>query len=335
MTMTQRPRRRTAVLAGALAAVALAGACGDPATQAGATSLRDALGLDGSDFREREAKVQEAVRRCMDEEGFDYVPMDPSAMNVEVHAPGSDDNAEFRRTKGYGITTTFGDRPESEAGSQGSDPNQAIRDARSDEDKAAYDKALFGSAANAAGEGDFAVRIGPGPGGGGPEEATAAPDLSEAGCFGRAQESVGESDKVQELGPKLQELEERISSDPRMVKADTAWAACMSDGGFDFEKPDDVQPYLFDKLQALLGDGDGGGPDSSQAPGAITFGGPPPDSPELAALQQEELALAKADDACSEKTGRRETTRKVRAEAEKQFLADNPGLGGDDAGGKD
>jgi hypothetical protein len=50
-------------------------------------------------------------------------------------------------------------------------------------------------------------------------------------------------------------------------------------------------------------------------------------SPELASLQREELALAKADDACSESTGRRDTAKKVRAEAEKRFLDEHPDLG--------
>lgn len=340
MHTTSGRARRTAVLAGAMAIAALAGACGDPAAKPGAASVRDALGVDDTDFREREAKVQEAVRKCMEEEGFDYIPMDPSAMNVQIRSPGSDDNAEFRRTKGYGITTTFGDKPESE--DHGSDPNEAIRSALSEEERKAYDKALFGAAAKEAGGGNFSVRVGPGPGGADVDESSSGPSLSEAGCFGKAQASVGDGNRIERVGPKLKELEERISSDPRMVTANAAWAACMSDAGYDFEKPEDIPPYLFAKLQKLQDDSDGGSgddgadPDATAPDGAITFGGPPPDSPELAALQQEELALAGADDACSVKTGRRDIAKKVRTEAEKQFLADNPDLAGDDAGdGKD
>ena len=52
------------------------------------------------------------------------------------------------------------------------------------------------------------------------------------------------------------------------------------------------------------------------------------DEAELAKLQQEELSIARADDDCSEKSGRRATAKKVRAELEKQFLEDNPDLGG-------
>lgn len=335
-TTLGRRRRRTSMVAGALAAVALAGACGDRAPDAAPATVGEALGLDGSDFREREAKVQEAVRRCMEDEGFDYIPMDASAMNVQIRSPGSDDNAEFRRTKGYGITTTFGDRPTSSVEVEGdSDPNQMIREALTEEEQAAYDKALFGAAAGEARRGEFAVRVGPGPGGAvAAEDAGEAPDLFQAGCFGKAQSEVGDNNRLQRVGPRLQEMEERISSDPRMVKANADWAACMADAGFDFDKPEDIVPFLFGKLQALHEDGDDGAQDDPEAPRGITIGGPPPDSPELAALQQEELALAKVDDDCSERTDRRDTAKKVRAEAEKQFLADNPDLGRDAGDGE-
>jgi hypothetical protein len=331
-TPTAPRRGAIKALAGAAAAATavLLGACGSgDAGAAQVTSIEDALGLDENAIQEREAKVQEEVRRCMEAEGFDYLPMDPSRLNVRVIGPGREDNAEFRRTKGYGITTTFGERPAVEENS--ADPNGEIREAMSEEERQAYDKALFGAAA--AGEdggGSFSVRIGPGVGS--VEPAGEAPDPAQMGCFGQAQEKVGSNDKLERLGPQLQELQERIASDPRMVRANAAWAACMSEAGFDFETPEDIPPFLFGKVQELQQALDGG---TSDPPGGQDeLRAPDPEqmeallnSPELASLQREELALAKADDACSESTGRRDTAKKVRAEAEKRFLDEHPDLG--------
>ena len=331
-TNGRRRTRSALTIAGSIAAIALLGACGDPATKARATSVRDALGLDENAIHEREAKVQEEVRTCMVDEGFEYVPVDPSQMNVHMIGPGSDDNPHFRRTKGYGITTTIGDRPAFDEGS--SDPNQRIRAALSEADQKAYDTALFGKAAGNDDGGGFTVHIGPGVAVAGDE--AAAPDLDQAGCFGRAQQKVGDgNDKLQRVGPELQEMQERIASDPRMVKADAAWSACMSKAGFEFGTPDDIPPYLFGKVRELQesqgGGQDGESADTDAGPGGPAVGPPIADSPELALLQHEELALAKADDGCSEKTGRRATARKVRDEAERRFLEENPDLGNDTA----
>lgn len=332
-TDVRRRTRRVRAIGGSLAAIVLLGACGNPVTTTSTTSIGEALGMDETAFQEREAKVQEAVRKCMLAEGFEYVPADPSQMHIEVRSPGGDDNSAFRSTKGYGITTTIGDRPAASE-KDSSDPNQRIREALREEDQEAYDRALFGDV-EIGGDGNFVVRVGPGGGSVGDAtagEPAAAPDSAQAGCFGRAQQEVGGGeDELQQVGPELQELEERITSDPRLVKANTAWAACMSEAGFDFEKPEDIPAHLFDKLQELLKSQGGEATGGAQAGGGATVIPPIADSPELAALQKEELALARADDTCSDKTGRRTTARKVRAEAEKQFLEDNPDLGNDGA----
>lgn len=337
-------RARAAAGVASVVAMALLGACGDKPSEAAApTSIQDALGMDENAMQEREAKVQEEVRKCMAAEGFEYVPMDPSRMNVRMVGPGTEDDAEFRRTKGYGITTMFGEGASSaELGDDGGndDPNQKIREALSDEDKEAYDKALFGRTATKDGEhGTFSVQVGPGGVVTSDGEGEFGP--SEAGCFGKAQEAVGnDNERLQRVGPKLQELQERIASDPRMVKANADWAECMADAGYDFESPEKIPEFLFGKmsdLQEALGGG-GGDDGAGDSRGPVIIGGPGgggidveaiANSPELAALQREELAIAKADDGCAESTGRKDTAKKVRTEAEKRFLEENPNLGQD------
>lgn len=309
-------------LTGAAAMVAALGACGRTPTEARATTLAEALGMDKAAVEAREAKVQEEVRRCMAEQGFEYVPVDPSRLHLQVRGPGGDDSSEFRRTQGYGITTGItGVTEQTSARPDGDDPNRSVREGLSEADREAYDRALFGAAAvGHDGGGGFSITVGPGPAGGG-QSSSEAPRPEESGCFGKAQATYDAGAGLQRVGPELRDLQQRIASDARMVKADAAWSRCMGAAGYDFEKPDDVPPYLMGKLQELMGGGDDGG-------GGFHISGPPPtDSPELAALQREELALAKADDDCARRTGRREVAKKVRAEAERRFVEEHPDLG--------
>lgn len=335
-------RARAAAAVAGVVAIGLLGACGDrPSEAAAPTSIQDALGMDENAMQEREAKVQEEVRKCMAAEGFDYVPMDSSRMNIRMVGPGTEDDAEFRRTKGYGITTMFGEGAATAAlgdDAGNDDPNRKIREALSDEDKEAYDKALFGRTATVDGEGGtFSVQVGAGGVVTSDGEGEFGP--SEAGCFGQAQEAVGNDDeRLERVGPKLQELQERIASDPRMVKANADWAECMAGAGYDFESPDKIPQYLFGKMSDVQ-EALGGGGDDDDSRGPVVVGGPGgaidiealANSPELAALQREELAIAKADDGCAESTGRKDTAKKVRTEAEKRFLEENPNLGQDGA----
>ena len=325
-------RARAAVAVAGLVAIGLLGACGDkPSAAAAPTSIQEALGMDENAMQEREAKVQEEVRKCMAAEGFEYIPMDSSRMNIRMVGPGMEDDAEFRRTKGYGITTGFGGDAAATAalGDDGGsdDPNQKIREALSDEDKEAYDKALFGRTASAEGEGgSFSVQVGPGGVVTSDEDGEFGP--SEAGCFGQAQEAVGtDNDQLRRIGPKLQELQERIASDPRMVKANADWAECMADAGYDFESPEKIPEYLFGRMSELQeelgGDGGSDGPAVGGGTGAVIVGGPG------GGIDIE--AIAKADDGCAESTGRKDTAKKVRTEAEKRFLEENPTLGQDGA----
>lgn len=319
------PTRRSVTAVLALAAAALLGACGGgsspSAAKARPNSIEDALGFDEGSMQTREAKVQEEVRRCMQAEGFDYVPIDPSKQELVRVGPGfTNDDKEFRRTKGYGVSTLAGESPTNSSGND-SDPNQRVREALSEEDRKAYDRALFGVGAES----------GPGPGGGviirddapaGGHSGSEPGAKVDGGCFQAANEKVGGND-FEKVGPKLEELEERVRSDPRMVKVDAAWSTCMAGAGYDFERPDDIVPALFERMNSLIG-----GPSA----GSGVFTPPDPDNPELVELQRDELAMAKADDGCATKTGRTAVAKKVRAEAERRFLDENPDFGSDRAG---
>ena len=304
----------SAVLVGAMT---LSAACGGDrvSTDGRPRTLEEALGFDEASMQEREAKVQEQVRRCMKAQGFDYVPMDPSQQKlVRIGPGGGNDDRGFRRTKGYGVSTVLGVA----AGEQGlaSDPNERIRQSLSEEDRKAYDRALFGQAATGGGPvGGIIIREEPGPAGGGAD----AGGQLEGGCFQSANRKVG-GGNLERLGPKLEELEERINGDPRLVKADAAWSRCMAEAGHRYERPQDIVADLMARMAKLSG---------AASSGSGPVRPPDPDDPGLVDLQREELALAGADDECSDRTRRGEVARRVRAEAERRFLEDNPDFGQD------
>lgn len=330
--MALSPTRR--LLSATAAFIVLLASCGraDDGETAAAKkpdSLEEALGFGEEATQAREAKVQEAVRRCMQKEGFEYVPMDASQMNVHIVGRDGPGGPEDRATRGYGVTTGM-DGPTVNVPSGGNDANQAIREALSDSDRDAYDRALFGAGAHISddvdeGGGATSGFVAVAPVAGQTGEPGSPDEPENQGCFGRAQSEVG-GNGIDQIGPKLQELQERISADPRMVAVNAKWASCMTDAGFSFDSPDDIVPHLFGRLQKVLGGGQPGG-------GLVVGPGGLPDSPEMAALQRDELALAKADDACAKKTGRTAVAESVRTETERQFLEDNPDLGADKAEG--
>jgi hypothetical protein len=297
--------------------LALLAGCGSSDNGAKAQSFEEALGLDQASMEKREAKVQEAIRQCMKDEGFEYIPDTSGEMRFSF-GPGSGPTGDpdFKRTKGYGITTTFGEEPPS-ARSADSDPNAKIREALSEEDKRAYDIALHGQAeedmktGGPAGGGVIIRREaggdseGPGDGG---------PDFSSMGCFGKAEKEIPGGPA--ELGSSLKDLFSRFESDPRVVSVNAKWRTCMSKAGYDqFDKQNDIPDYLFDKLQQLTGGADG----------VIRMGGDV-DEDALSALQHEELTIARADDDCDKKVGLTKTSEKIRADLEQRFLDEHPNL---------
>jgi hypothetical protein len=315
---------RTLITVTSVACLALLAGCGGSDTPAAkGKSFEEALGFDQASMNAREAKVQEAVRTCMKAQGFDYVPVDPSQGGMQVRVafgsdgPGGDD-PEFRKTKGYGISTGLTDGPASPP-SQSSDPNQKIREGLSEADQVAYEAALHGAEAaeqlKQNGDGpNFVIRRdvagSSSSSDGGPSE--------DQGCFGKAQQETPGGPKG--LGNSLQELQQRIDGDPRLVTVNQKWASCMAKAGFaSFEKPQDIIGYLIGKMQTLTGStGDGISIDSTTNI----------DQTALSQLQQEELAIARADVDCAEQTGRAKIAKQVTDEAQQRFLDEHPDLTG-------
>lgn len=296
MGASSHPAARIASVVAVSVLVLLPGCKKQAAETEEVPSVEEQVGLEGDTLLQRQAQAENLVRDCMKAKGFDYVPVDPVAQRAELIGAGLSEE-EFEKQYGYGITTLYEQRREAALG-----PNERIRNSLSDVEKAAYDRALYGDDPTAT----FDIALDTG-------------DFSRlGGCLREAAEKVfGGIEQLESLQSKLDELDEKILQDPRMVKAIKNWSQCMKKAGYDLEDPEQVDVVLKKKLDTIVG------PSERQtAPGSEA---PPYDRQALAALQREEVAMVRADVGC-EKSEIAPVEEKVRPEYEREFREENAGL---------
>jgi hypothetical protein len=260
----------------AVAATVALSACGD---EAGApedrppVDVEDQLGFDQAGILARQSRVETAIRDCMRAEGFEYVPVDPLAQRATVLGSSRLSDEEFLQQFGYGISTLWG------RGRAVTDPNERLRMALDPADRRAYDRVLWGENPGAT----FTAAVDSG-------------DFAElGGCTRKATEAVfGGAQVLTQLQGKLDALEERILQDQRMVRAIERWSRCMAEAGYQYEEPEAIDSDLFERMEKIVG----------PLPGQFATGPEGGDKPQpysrakLASLQQEEVAIARADHRC-------------------------------------
>ena len=300
--------RVTAALA-ALLVLAFAAGCGDDGGEpAGATTtqrpaeaqsdagIEEELGFTRKGVAAAQAKVENAIAACMKAEGFEYVPSDPVAAQAALTGKPNMSDEEFERTFGHGIATLYG------KGSAQSDPNARIRAQLGDADRRAYDRTLNGGNP----EQTFAFAIDNG-------------DFSElGGCTRTATEAAfGGTRLLTTLQRELDELDESIINDQRVVKAFEKWTKCMRAAtGESFEDSEAVEDTIRTRLEQIVGE--------ALAPGQVAPEGSY-DKAALAELQRLEVDWTNNDLACEEKhISDIEDT--VRAEKDTRFRDDNAEL---------
>jgi hypothetical protein len=279
MTRTHgKPSVLTAVvLAGAMLALTACGGQGDATAAKKPTgNVEEQLGFDDQALRVRQARIQNAIRDCMKKQGFDYVPVDPAAQIAAVTGSSRLSDEDFTKQFGYGISTFWG------RGGAQADPNQQYRRSLTPADRAAYSHALYG-------ENDGATV----------DDALDTGDFSKlGGCTLKATQAVfGGTQVLTQLQGKLDDLDERINADQRMVRALDKWASCMSAAGYRYEEPDAIDGSLMKRAERIVG------PLPGKFATAPAGGAKPPpfDHAALAALQREEVATARQDLACEQK----------------------------------
>lgn len=270
--------------------------------------------VDEEQFAEDERRVQELLVACMAEQGFEYLPVeypepveDPAYVAQQEMSP-----EEYASEYGYGITTVdYEMTPEEE---NWVDPNQAIVEAMDDAERTAYETALYGEM----------PEVVPG------EEESVEYEGFGGGCQGEASEEVygggAEAAAInEELGPKWEELYERIEADPRIVEGNQGWAECMAAAGHDFATQEEAQNSIWDQQNALYEEAYP--EDLATAEPAEGEEGeyvePEIDEAALAELRETEIAVAVADQRCSAEHLPPELRQEVTNEYEQAFLDEN------------
>lgn len=300
-------RRRQAALA-ALATLALLAGCGGGSATStrstattdvaeGGSSIEDKLGFTRTGVNAAQAQVENEVAVCMKDQGFDYVPSDPIAAQAALTGKSNLTDREFEQLFGYGISTLY------DRGTRQSDPNARRRQGLSEADRRAYDRALFGENPGAT----FRLAVDTG-------------DFTKlGGCTKSATDALfGGSELLTRLQRKLDELDDSIVQDQRVVRAHERWAECMRTAtGNNYEDSEAVEEEIVQKLRAIAG--------RNVAPGSVGAPGASFDVVALKELQRYEVELSNADLACEEQhVTKTETT--VREEKEARFREENADL---------
>jgi hypothetical protein len=303
MQITQRY-----VVPAAIACVALLAGCGgggssdkSPSTQkqaaSGGGTIEDQLGFTRKGIAAASAKVENSIAACMKEQGFDYIPTDPVAQQAALTGKASMSDEEYEQQFGYGITTLYG------RGNAQTDPNERIRSQLGDADRAAYDRALSGGKP----EQTFVLAVDTG-------------DFTElGGCTKKAtDEAFGGSELLQTLQNKLDQLDDSILADQRMVHAMEAWHTCVKDAtGSNYEDAESIEEEIKQQFETIVG--------SVVPPGQVAPQGTEVDMAALHKLQQDEMDLFNKDRGCERKYVD-PVENKVRQEREAKFKVDNADL---------
>jgi hypothetical protein len=285
-----------------LSIVLLAAACGGGADAPEETpeTLDDYFGSLGFGSQEEQTRlIEEAAVACMAQEGFEYQPATLGAFTFDDDEFPSDPG-EFRRQYGYGAAPVLLLAPfiseEAEA-----DPNAAYYDALSDEDKAAYDEALYGPTLD--------------------EEDVTDQFIPTEGCLIEAtQEVVGDFQVLFTLQEKLADLSAQFDADPRIIDVTADWSECMAEQGYTYGTLSEPEIEFGEKAQnelfsAVLASGEGLDPFGRDGFGDLDTSG-------LETLADEEIQVANADQDCRD-LHVNEVEQEVREELEPLFIEEN------------
>lgn len=268
----------------ALAGVALLAGCGGggeenakPVSQGG--SVEDQLGFTQSGIEAAQARVETEIAACMKAQGFEYTPVDPTAARAALTGKSNLSDEDLQKQFGYGIATLYG------RGTQQTDPNDRIRHSLSQADQRAYDQALSGGNPQqtfyvAADSGDFG-QLG--------------------GCTKQATDSLfGGSELLTTLQRKLDELDDSIVQDQRVVRAYEQWTRCVRERtGETYEDSEAIEVDVVKRLAAVVGPL----PEGEFAPGAFASLVPEGqyDAAALEEVRRVEIEFSNADVACEER----------------------------------
>jgi hypothetical protein len=228
------------------------------------------FGLTEEQFVQHVEKTQALIAQCMNEAGFEYIPVDVKtveAAQARVRADPGYTRRTYKEKWGLGVTTRF-DNPVRDVGLG---PNLRIWKNLPPADQEAYSRTLWGEDPTA----DFVFTL--------DEE-----DFSSTGgCTRKAVAQVFTPDQMK--GTYVNPKDVLVDSDPRIAAALRNWSKCMRGHGYEYqEDQDEIIEEYEERLDQLL---DGDDPETLTGQRAAA----------LRKLQQEEIEVALADLDCQEK----------------------------------
>ncbi len=200
------------------------------------------FGLSPRELVQAVEKTEELIARCMREQGFEYYAVDYNTvregMAADKRLPGLSEE-EFIARHGFGISTLYTGLPPqlstdySPARIGLGERNVQVFRKLSSADQVAYNRALLGD--------DVTTTL---------AVALEIEDLSRTGgCTRKAVEKVFKPDQLKPSHYNPQDA--LIRNDPRMKAAIGFWQREMKKAGFDYAHPDDIEPDLRNRLNAL------------------------------------------------------------------------------------
>lgn len=332
-------------LAGSFAALLLAGCSGggdDGAPQGERTTIAGLLGMDSNsseDPEEAERAAQKIIADCMQQEGWEYIPVEQPDGVFEYSE--EDELARIER-EGFGIayyTLYQGTEQVDDPYAEWEDPNQDYVDSLSEAERQAYYDSLYGTQEEQ--EAGMIMSVDPETGDEYGESYGPGPGCQGEGYGGANGEQSPEL--MMAMQKYYQELQDRYASDPRIIKMNDDWSSCMADAGYDYPSQEDFWMTSFQDLQKRRDDivGEDFYPDpfagwsedeinaffeeSSQEEIDALFAKPPEMTDEqrsgLEELLKDEISIATANYECSKP--QRDKMQDVYADIEEQYALEH------------
>lgn len=277
-------------------------------------------------FADEQRAQEEKVAECMRELGFEYTPVDYGDFAFFGAADDLDPSSrEWAETYGLGMSTFAFNQDSFEEGIEDEfvDPNQDYVEGLSPSAQDAYYEALYGPQTDF---GEYDEEDG----------AVAIEAFGPQGCQGEAFEATSSFAGLDQLytqfGDQLDDLYERVEADPRMRDVSDRWVTCMGEAGYSYNAPDDMYDDISSQMDVLFEETygsfdeqfDAGVTDEEFVDGTDQpeFIEPQPDAEKLAALQDQEIAVAVASFDCGINDGT-EVFQEIADEYTDQFIAEN------------
>jgi hypothetical protein len=227
----------------------------------------EAFGLTDEKFAELVEAVESCIASCMAGAGFEYVPVDVTAVlevGLWMRADPNLSREEYKSQWGYGISTRT-DNPPRDIGL--GQQNIEIYENLQESEQIAYDRTLCGEDADAT----FALTL--------DDE-----DFSGlGGCIGEAVGAVFAPEMLS--GSFINPKDVLIESDPRVEAAEESWIEFLAEDGYEYEDQDGTIEEYEERLEVLTD-----GEDPEELAGQ--------DLEALRELQTEEIAVAMKDLEC-------------------------------------